>query len=90
MKKLIILLVFAAACIAVVMVAQTKVRELKKEAADLDSQIAAVQEHLQEIRASAVETKIQKLYNESNAHKEELARNWLNMIYEGDRVYVIE
>ena len=38
----------------------------------------------------AIESQVQKRYYESDAYKEVLARSRFNLIYEGDRLYIIK
>lgn len=67
-----------------------KNRSLKNDAAQLDQQIAVLEEQLEEERMRAIESQVQKRYYESDAYKEILARSRFNLIYEGDRLYIIK
>ncbi len=67
-----------------------KNRSLKNDAAELDQQIAVLEEQLEEEKMKAIESQVQQRYLESDAYKEILARTRFNLIHEGDRLYIIK
>ena len=83
-------IVLCALAVAFIMGCLAKTRSLKADAAELDEQIAILEEQLADEKLRALESQVQKRYYESDAYKENLARNKFNLVYAGERLYIIE
>ena len=68
----------------------TKMRSMKEEAGRLDAQIIELKEELSDEKSRKVEEEVEARYYSSDAYKELLARTRFNLIYEGERLYVIQ
>ena len=67
-----------------------KVQSLKSDADALDEEIASLEEQIEDEKEQQIEDQVLSKYYESDAYKEQLARDRLNLIYSGDRLYILE
>ena len=82
--------IFLAAATLFLLACMSKTQDMKTEAEKLDKQIVELQEELAEEKNRKVEEEVKARYYSSDAYKELLARSRFNLIYKGERLYIIQ
>lgn len=67
-----------------------KIQSLNAQTEDLDKQITKLEQQLEDEKEAQLEGRVQKTYEQSDSYKEQLARKQFNLIFPGERLYVVD
>lgn len=90
LRTLLSAMVFVVLSTAFLMMCHWKVVSMRSNTVALDEQIQELEQQIEDEKNQQLDEKVLQAYYESDTYKERIAREQFNLIYPGERLYILE